>query len=65
MARQHKNAQDRMTPFLSNIVPGSVTVETPDTVMMGMEEEAPPWMDTGAGIPYGARSGMPKKLSVK
>ncbi len=65
MARQHKNAQDRTTPFLSNIVPGSVTVETPNTVMEGAGEEAPPWTDTGAGIPYGARSGTPKKLSVK
>jgi hypothetical protein len=77
MARgNHPNAQDPMTPFLSDLVGGDIEVETPNRVHTATS----PWAEfaplPGAGQPTevrgitpprmtGNRSGRGKTLTVK
>ena len=67
MAKQHPMAQDRMTPFLSNLTKGDVTVETPDGIQMGSTDDLGAYKEGSSGgiRSYGARSGNASKLSVK
>lgn len=75
MAKQHPNAQDRMTPFLSNLGgSGHVEVEVPNGVMTGEIEGEDSWAQHAPrktlqfGGPtkiWGARSGTGKTLTVK
>lgn len=68
MAKQHPNAQDRMTPFLSNIGgAGMITVDTPDGVQTGDVNDLGPYAKGPSGgiRMYGARSGMAKTETVE
>ena len=74
MAKQHPNAQDRMTPFLSGIVPGDAAVEAPNMVRTGTIEGENSWAEFNPmktlqfGGPtkiWGSRSGRGKTLTVK
>ena len=74
MAKLHPNAQDRMTPFLSNLRSSSpLEVETPNGVRTNVIEGQDSWamhapMKTlqfgGPTKIWGARSGTGKTLKV-
>ena len=61
--KKHRNAEDRMTPFLSNIVPGEVVVETPNTVLRPGDEIFT--TDNETSMQVGNRAGRGKTLTVK
>ena len=75
MAKLHPNAQDRVTPFLSNLGSGgALEVETPNGVRTSTIEGSDSWamhapMKTlqfgGPTKLWGARSGTGKTLKVE
>ena len=68
MAKASKNnGFGRKEGFLSNLVNGDVTVETPDGIQTGTTDDLGAYREGSSGgmRMYGARSGTGQKLSVK